>query len=127
MTKLEFEDFVTMKTKLITLRGNNEAFASLKPIFEENSIKFKEKQILHFGASAHAGSIIEIVQAIGGLGIAGVLIAWVQARGKRFVHVTTKDNKVEIISQGYSAEQAQQFIEQARYINVEEGPREDKT
>ncbi len=116
-----------MKTKLITLRDNDNAFASLKPLLEENGIKFKEKRIHHFGASSHAGSIIEIVQAIGGLGIAGVLIAWVQARGKRFVHVTTKDNKVEIISQGYSAEQAKQFIEQAREINVKEGPSEDKT
>lgn len=116
-----------MKNKVITLRGNKNAFASLTPILEENGIKFKEKQIRHFGVSGHTGSVIEIVQAIGGLGIAGVLIAWVQARGKRFVHVTTKDNKVEIISHGYSAEQAKQFIEQARDINVEEGPREDKT
>jgi hypothetical protein len=117
-----------MESKAILLHGNKEAFASLKPLLEESGINFKEKQILRFGVSANAGNVIEIIQAIGGLGIAGVLIAWVNARSKRFVYITTKDNKVEIISQGYSAKQANHFIEQARDINLAEVPgEEDKT
>lgn len=77
-----------------------------------------------------AGMTIEVISTIaqatpwGALAIA--VVAWLHARKSRKVIITTNNNKI-IHAEGYSAEEVEGFIEQAKSIEVIDTSNEKET
>lgn len=64
------------------------------------------------------GEVLQFLEhSIPWASIATVLVAWLRARSSRKIIVTTKDNKV-IHAEGYSVEQFEQILAQAREATV---------
>ena len=106
------------------LHWNKEAEASLKPLFIEENIPFEERKMFLKSETIIAGgaTIVEILQAVSGLGLAGVLVAWINAKSNRHIHITKTDNTIEYIVKGMSAEEANKHLDNARSIAVTEIP-----
>lgn len=107
-----------------TLHWNNEAEASLKPLLIKEKIPFEERELFLKGGPFAAGgtSVVEILQAVSGLGLAGVLIAWINAKANRHIRITKTNNTVEYITKGMSAEEAEKHLALAKDIAVTEIP-----
>ena len=80
------------------------------------------------GGSFAAGgaTVVEILQAVSGLGLAGVLIAWINAKANRKIHFTKNDRAIEYLAQGYSKEEVVKILKESHEINAIELP-ENKT
>ncbi|MDP1572739.1 MAG: hypothetical protein Q8K62_00385 [Thiobacillus sp.] len=110
------------------LRWNNEAEDSLKPLLVEFGIPFVERKLFLKGGIFAAGgaTVVEILQAVSALGLAGVLIAWINAKANRKIHIVKNDRSIEFLAQGYSKEEVAKILSDSHEINVIELP-ENKT
>lgn len=107
-----------------TLHWNKEAEASLKPLLVEGNIPFEERALFLKGGPFAAGglTIVDILQAISGIGLAGVLIAWINAKANRHIHITKTDNTVEYFAKGMSPEEAEMHLKVTKDISATEIP-----
>jgi hypothetical protein len=107
-----------------TLHWNKEAEASLKPLLIEGNIPFEERELFLKGGPFAVGgaTVVEILQAVSGLGLAGILIAWINAKANRHIHITKTNNTVEYIAKGMSPEEAEKHLQTAKDIAITEIP-----
>ena len=64
------------------------------------------------------GDVVQLIgHAIPWASVATVLVAWLKTRASRKIIITTKDNKV-IHIEGYSVEQFEQILAQAKEVAV---------
>ncbi len=74
-----------------------------------------------------SGDIVQFLEhAIPWASIATVLVAWIRARASRKIIVTTTDNKV-VHTEGYSVEQFEKILTQAREIAIIDTKKSDVT
>jgi len=96
-------------------------------ILSEKNIK-AHHDALENRAPPDAGSgtiVIEIIGAISGLGIAGVLIEWIKQKTNRVVRITKDDLKTEIITKGYSIEDVNKILKNQYHITLKENDKID--
>ncbi len=110
-----------------TLRWNKETETSLKPLLIKGNIPFEERAMLLKGGIFATGgaTVVEIFQAVSGLGLAGVLIAWINAKANRKIHIIKTDRTIEYLTHGYSEKEVVGILKESHEINAIEIP-EDK-
>jgi len=62
------------------------------------------------------------LSAVSGLGIAGVLVAWINAKANRYIHITKVGNTVEVIARGMEAKDVCKILEQVKDVSITEIP-----
>jgi hypothetical protein len=103
-----------MKEIYLLYLGGNE-LESLKPMLEQAEIEFEEHEMFAKAGNFDPGFVIEIAKAFSGIGIAGILIAWMRARSSRKVHFKMP-NGLEFMTEGMSENEVEKIIKNC--INI---------
>jgi hypothetical protein len=75
---------------------------------------------LQLGKIYAAGLSVDILCATAAVlaPVAAVLVAWIQSRQSRNVIITMNDNKIVHISQGMNADEIEELLKKARWLDV---------
>lgn len=93
--------------------------AELLSLLRENKIDFVER-FPPVGIIVASSETIEIIGAIASIvaTLAPVLIVWLHKQKSRRIYVRTESNKSEFLMQGYSVEQAREFLSVAKSVTL---------
>lgn len=108
----------------ITLKLMGEAGKTLLPLFDNAGIHFSQSRpnVADDGPVAMLQEVIALGTMVSSLGLAKVIVAWLNAKQSRKVHIVIRPGKVEYLAQGVSPDEAARHIENAADITIIDPP-----
>ncbi len=97
-----------------------ESHSSFIDVLQSGNIDYKSTQLHQKGVVENPTYVVQIIEAISTLGIAGVIIAWLKIKASRKVQIMKSDLKTVIITQGYSVKEIEKIVKNARHISLKD-------